>query len=85
MKFAGFLMSFLGALSVYLSHTHQNLLPQKLPSVFSLIGIFELMLGLIFLIVSMHQLAAILSWVIFIIFLWSFIPFLALFKRNLNP
>ncbi len=84
MKLMGFLISFFGAMSVYLSHTNQNLLSQKLPYIFTLIGIFMLFLGLIILIFCLPKLVAVLSWFILMIFVWSFMPFIVLFKRNLN-
>ena len=85
MKLIGFLLSFLGALSLYCSHLNQGLLPQGLPAVFKGLGIVLLLIGLGALFLGLPKLVAVFSWVILVTFVWSFFPFVPLLKRRLIP
>lgn len=83
MKLIGLFLTLLGAVSVYCSHSNQNLLSQHLPTLFKYLGLLFLIIGLIALFVSLPKVVAAFCWFMLIIFAWSFLPFMALFKRKL--
>lgn len=84
MKTIGILLTLLGTLSIYCCHSNQNLLPERLPKIFKINGLVTLFLALILLLCSLPKVVACFVWLILMIFIWSFVPFLALFKRSLN-
>jgi hypothetical protein len=83
MKLIGLFLTLLGAVSVYCSHSNQNLLSQHLPTLFKYLGLLFLVVGLIALFASLPKVVATFCWSMLIIFAWSFLPFMALFKRKL--
>lgn len=83
MKLIGLFLTLLGAVSVYCSHSNQNLLSQHLPTLFKYLGLLFLVIGLIALFASLPKVVAAFCWFMLIIFAWSFLPFIALFKRKL--
>jgi hypothetical protein len=83
MKLIGLFLTMLGAVSVYCSHSNQNLLSQHLPTLFKYLGLLFLVVGLIALFASLPKVVAAFCWFMLIIFAWSFLPFMALFKRKL--
>ncbi len=83
MKLIGLFLTLLGAVSVYCSHSNQNLLSQHLPTLFKYLGLLFLVIGLIALFASLPKVVAAFCWFMLIIFAWSFLPFMALFKRKL--
>jgi len=83
MKLIGLFLTLLGAVSVYCSHSSQNLLSQHLPALFKYLGLLFLVVGLIALFASLPKVVAAFCWFMLIIFAWSFLPFMALFKRKL--
>lgn len=85
MKVFGIILTLLGAFLLYCSHSNQNIFAQFLPSIFKIIGLISILIGLIFLVFSLPKLVAILTWSMMLIFFWSFCPFVMLFKRKLVP
>jgi len=83
MKLIGLFLTLLGAVSIYCSHSNQNLLSHHLPALFKYLGIVLLSVGLIALFASLPKVVAAFCWFMLIIFAWSFLPFIALFKRKL--
>lgn len=83
MKLIGLFLTLLGAVSIYCSHSNQNLLSQHLPALFKYLGLVLLGIGLIALFASLPKVVAAFCWFMLIIFAWSFLPFIALFKRKL--
>lgn len=83
MKLIGLLLTLLGAVSIYCSHSNQNLLAQHLPNLFKYLGLVLLGIGFTTLFVSLPKVVATFCWFMLIIFAWSFLPFIALFKRKL--
>lgn len=83
MKLIGLFLTLLGAVSVYCSHSNQNLLSQHLPTLCKYLGLLFLVVGLIALFASLPKVVAAFCWFMLIIFAWSFLPFMALFKRKL--
>ena len=83
MKLIGLFLTLLGAVSIYCSHSNQNLFSQHLPHLFKYLGLVLLGIGLIALFASLPKVVAAFCWFILIIFAWSFLPFMALFKRKL--
>ena len=83
MKLIGLLLTLLGAVSIYCSHSNQNLLSQHLPNLFKYLGLVLLGIGFITLFVSLPKVVATFCWFMLIIFAWSFLPFMAFFKRKL--
>ncbi|MFX9784290.1 hypothetical protein ABTP12_17925, partial [Acinetobacter baumannii] len=65
------------------SHSNQNLLSHHLPALFKYLGLVLLSVGLIALFASLPKVVAAFCWFMLIIFAWSFLPFIALFKRKL--
>lgn len=84
MKVLGIIFTLIGALFFYCQHSNQNLLPQSLPRIFKCIGILSLIIGLIFLLLSVPKLVACLVWLIIMIFMWTFVPFIHLFRKELK-
>ncbi|RYL28622.1 hypothetical protein [Acinetobacter piscicola] len=82
MKILGICFVFLGAFSIYSSHHNQNLFAKPLPPLFKWLGMSALMISLVLLIISLPKLVACLIWVMLLITVWSFAPFLSLFKRK---
>jgi hypothetical protein len=83
MKLIGLFLTLLGAVSVYCSHSNQKLLSQHLPTLFKYLGLLFLVIGLIALFASLPKVVAAFCWFMLIIFAWSFLPFMVLFKRKL--
>ncbi|AQZ81827.1 hypothetical protein BUM88_09510 [Acinetobacter calcoaceticus] len=83
MKLIGLFLTLLGAVSVYCCHSNQNLLSQHLPTLFKYLGLLFLIIGLIALFASLPKVVAAFCWFMLLIFAWSFLPFMALFKRKL--
>ncbi|RFF25032.1 hypothetical protein DZ985_06820 [Acinetobacter sp. JW] len=83
MKLIGLFLTLLGAVSIYCSHSNQNLLSQHLPTFFKYLGLVLLGIGFIALFASLPKVVAAFCWLMLIIFAWSFLPFMALFKRKL--
>ncbi|MDB9696331.1 hypothetical protein OPU39_21625, partial [Acinetobacter nosocomialis] len=83
MKLIGLFLTLLGAVSIYCSHSNQNLLFHHLPALFKYLGLVLLSVGLIALFASLPKVVAAFCWFMLIIFAWSFLPFIALFKRKL--
>jgi len=83
MKLIGLFLTLLGAVSIYCSHSNQNLLSHHLPALFKNLGLVLLSVGLIALFASLPKVVAAFCWFMLIIFAWSFLPFIALFKRKL--
>jgi len=83
MKLIGLFLTLLGAVSIYCSHSNQNLLSHHLPAPFKYLGLVLLSVGLIELFASLPKVVAAFCWFMLIIFAWSFLPFIALFKRKL--
>ncbi len=83
MKLIGLFLTLLGAVSIYCSHSNQNLLSHHLPALFKYLGLVLLGIGLIALFASLPKVVAAFCWFMLIIFAWSFLPFMALFKRKL--
>ncbi|KRI51137.1 hypothetical protein APC53_14125 [Acinetobacter pittii] len=83
MKLIGLFLTLLGAVSIYCSHSNQNLLSQHLPTFFKYLGLVLLGVGFIALFTSLPKVVAAFCWFMLIIFAWSFLPFMALFKRKL--
>ncbi|PRV99184.1 putative membrane protein [Acinetobacter sp. AR_0276] len=54
-----------------------------LPALFKYLGLVLLSVGLIALFASLPKVVAAFCWFMLIIFAWSFLPFIALFKRKL--
>jgi uncharacterized membrane protein len=82
MKILGIMLSLLACMSLYLSHPNQILIKSHLPKIFIYLGITGLAIGLIILLFFIPKFAAIFIWLAVITLVWSFAPFLILFKRN---
>ncbi|HAV5441402.1 hypothetical protein N3K59_06075 [Acinetobacter baumannii] len=82
LKLLGIILALLGCISLYLSHPNQNLLQTNLSKTFIYLGTTILFASLIILLFSIPKLVAVLIWLAVITLVWSFIPFLNLFKRN---
>jgi hypothetical protein len=83
MKLIGLFLTLLGAVSIYCSHSNQNLLSEHLPAFFKYLGLVLLGIGFIALFACLPKVVAAFCWFMLIIFAWSFLPFMALFKRKL--
>ncbi|KAA8735618.1 hypothetical protein F4V57_02165 [Acinetobacter qingfengensis] len=81
LKLTGIFFSFIGYIVLYLSHSNQAILKQTLPKIWQYTGIFFSFIGLIFLLCSLSKLVAVLMWLAILTFVWSFLPFIPLFKR----
>lgn len=81
MKTIGLMISFLGCLSLYLSHPNQAILATYLPKTFRYLGWGLYLLGLVLLLYSLSILVAMLMWLAIATVAWSFLPFIPLLKR----
>lgn len=81
-KLLGILLTLLGCISLYLCHPNQILLKSSLSKTFTYLGAIGLVAGLLILFFSIPKLVAVLIWLAVITLVWSFIPFLNLFKRS---
>lgn len=82
LKLTGILFTLFGSITVYLSHPNQSLIQSSLSKKIIYLGLIGLIIGLIVLVFSISKLVAVLIWCAVITVVWSFIPFLNLFKRN---
>ena len=82
MKILGICLLLFGAFSLYASHQNQNLFSKQLPMLFKYLGYLALLVSLLCLLISLPKVVACFIWVMFLIAVWSFAPFLHLFKRR---
>lgn len=83
MKLLAFLLCFTGSLLVYCSHSNQNLLKQSLTKAFYYLGVFLVVLALPIFLLQLPKLVAVFMWLMTMLVVWSFIPFIPLFNRYL--
>lgn len=83
MKFLAFLLCFTGSLLIYCRHSNQNLLKHSLSKAFHYLGFFLVILALPIFIWSLPKLVAVFMWLMTMLVVWSFIPFIPLLKRYL--
>ena len=81
-KSSGIILTLLSCISLYLCHPNQILLKSYLSRTFTYLGVTGLITGLLILLFSIPKLVAVLIWLAVITLVWSFIPFLSLFKRS---
>jgi len=81
-KILGIILSLLGSTGLYLCHPNQILLKSNLSKKFIYLSTAAIITGLVILLFSIPKLVAVFIWLAVITFVWSFIPFLSLFKRN---
>ena len=83
MKIIDVMICLIGCVLAYCSHHHQNLLKQKLAKHYVYIGLGLLIISLSFLLISVPKLVAVYMWLMTMLVVWSLIPFIALFKKNI--
>ncbi|QCO23061.1 hypothetical protein C9E88_16770 [Acinetobacter cumulans] len=83
MKILAVILCMMGCLLLYFSHRHQNLLQQSLRKHHLYIGLSLILVSLIFLLMSVLKLVAVYMWLMTLLVVWSLIPFVALFKKNI--
>lgn len=84
MKFLGITLTLLGAFFFYCQHSNQNLLSQTLSPIFKTLAILCLIAGLLSLMMGIPVLVACLVWLIILTVMWSLLPFLRLFEKELK-
>ncbi|NHB57254.1 hypothetical protein G9F32_04300 [Acinetobacter sp. 194] len=84
MNILGIFLTTLGAVLFYFSHPNQYLLKQPLPSFFKILAISSLLMGLVLLLLCMSKVTAVFLWLVLMICIWSFFPFIPLFKRSIQ-
>lgn len=83
MKMVAILICLIGCLTLYCSHHHQTLLKQHLSKSYRVIGVFMLIISLILLLFSVPKLVALYMWLMTMLVVWSLVPFIRLFKKNI--
>lgn len=82
MHILAFVLTLLGAILVYLSHQNQILLMQKLSPSWQRVGWGSCLLGLLSFCWQLSLSVAIFSWCTSMMFIWTFLPFMGLLKRD---
>lgn len=77
-------VTLISAVVLYLTHKNQMLLHQSLSRPWRWLSGSTLILGAGLLWLSLPKMVAILTWLIFVILVWSFIPFLGLIKKRVQ-
>lgn len=80
----GCVVTLMSAVVLYLTHKNQMLLHQSLSRPWRWLSGSTLILGAGLLWLSLPKMVAILTWLIFVILVWSFIPFLGLIKKRVQ-
>ncbi|MBP6114682.1 MAG: hypothetical protein KA474_08195 [Acinetobacter sp.] len=82
MKFIAFFCVFFGCVLMYCTHVNQDLLDKKLPDSLRWFALLSIGLALILFLISTPKLVAIFMWLLTILVMWSFLPFIPLiFKK----
>ena len=82
MKFIAFFCVLLGSVVMYCSHTNQDLLHKQLPDSTRWFALLSIGIALILFLISTPKLVAIFMWLLTIVVVWSFLPFIPLiFKK----
>ena len=82
MKFIAFFCVLLGSVVMYCSHTNQDLLNKQLPDSTRWFALLSIGIALILFLISTPKLVAIFMWLLTIVVVWSFLPFIPLiFKK----
>lgn len=83
-KILAVILCLLGCITLYCSHPHQSLLKQKLSKPYVYAGTSLLIIALILLFIAVPKLVAIYMWLMTMLVVWSLIPFITLFKKNIS-
>jgi cell division protein FtsW (lipid II flippase) len=84
MKILAVILCLIGCVLLYCSHQHQKLLKQKLAKQAVYIGLSLVIVSLILLFISVPKLVAAYMWSMTMLVMWSLLPFIALFKKNIS-
>lgn len=84
MKMIAIFICMTGALLLYCSHPHQNLLKLPLNKTFRIIGLGCLLISLIVLLNVVPKLVAVFMWLMTMLVIWTFAPFIRLLKKNIT-
>ena len=84
MKILAVILCMIGCVMLYCSHHHQSLIKQKLSKPYVYAGLLLLILALILLFFAVPKLVAIYMWLMTMLVIWSLVPFIALFKKNIS-
>lgn len=82
MKILGLLLILIGCGVLYCCHPNQSLLKQPLAKTYRGLGIIFSVSSLLILWWVLPKVVAVLSWLICITVVWSFLPFVPLFKQT---
>ena len=82
MHTVAYVMTLLGAVLLYLTHHNQMLLAQALGQSFRWMGMGIVLISLVVLYLVLPKAVAILTWLIVLIAVWSFMPFLGLIQQK---
>lgn len=83
MKIFAVLLCVMGSFILYCSHCHQSLLKQYLAKHYVYVGLALLMISIILLLMSVPKLVAVYMWLMTMLMVWSLVPFIVLFKKNI--
>ncbi len=84
LKSLGIILALCASCLVYLHHPNQSLLKQPLPHYAATLGWVVYIVALLILLYTLPKLVAVFLWLAVLIAVWSFAPFISLFKRY-NP
>ncbi len=84
MKILGFVFAMMGYLTLYLTHPNQALIATRLPDQYRWIGLMAVIVSFIILLLKLPILVSVYMNCIAAIVMWSFLPFIPLFKRLNN-
>lgn len=83
-KILAVILCLIGCITLYCSHHRQTLLKSKLPKICVYLGLSLLIIALILLFIAVPKLVAIYMWLMTMLVVWSLIPFVTLFKKNIS-
>ncbi|KAB0628883.1 hypothetical protein F7P75_03675 [Acinetobacter gandensis] len=82
MKFIAFFFVLLGSALMYCTHPNQIILKRPLTSIYRWFGLGAIILALILFLISVPKLVAIFMWLLTMLIVWSFFPFISLMIKK---
>ncbi|MCW8040017.1 MULTISPECIES: hypothetical protein [Acinetobacter] len=85
MKFLAFSFVFIGSILLYCTHANQRLVQAVLPPFYRWIGFGCVVLSLLLFLATLPKLAAIYMWLLTMLVVWTFLPFIPLMIKKNSP
>ncbi|TCB53399.1 hypothetical protein E0H84_11760 [Acinetobacter terrestris] len=82
MKFLAFCFVFIGSVLVYCTHRNQRLVQDVLPQFYRWLGFGFIALSLPLFLVNLPKLVAVYMWLLTMLVVWTFLPFIALIMKK---